>query len=345
MKLKKIILLVFLIFITTSCGVHEFPDENGVDLATVDLTLDLDFDTVMPVYTIINYNTRTQAQSDKYDVRYIVKAYRMVNGEYYTAEPYSTNIFTKDDVSTLSNSVTVKLPAGKFKIMVWTDYVEQGSTANMFYNTDDFSNIGFIGKTYVGNTDLRDAFIGAKEFDLTNHTPGMYDHVSGVIPMGRPLAKFKFITTDLNEFIDKYLIAHKDEFKKSNNSLASVDLNQFKVVFIYGGYLPSVFDMFRDKPIDSAVGISFSSTMTEVGSEEATLGFDYVLVNGVESSVTVTMALYDKDNTLLSAVHNINVPLKRGKLTIVKAKFLTHGTNTGVGIDSSFDDDFNVYFN
>jgi hypothetical protein len=346
MKCKKLILLVFLIFVTTSCGVHEFPDENGGDNATVDLTLNLDFDTVMPLYTIVNYTARAIASSDQYDVRYIVKSYRMVNGEYSTDEPYSTNIFTKDDISTLNNSVTVKLPPGKFKIMVWADYVEQGSTANMFYNPDDYSNIGFNGSNYTGSTDLRDAFVGSEEFYLTNNASGMYAKLSGVVLMRRPVAKFKFVATDLNEFIDKYLVVRKNALKKSNNSLASADLSQFKIVFVYPGYLPSIFNMFSDKPVDAAVGIKFLSSITEVNGGEATLGFDYVLVKDGESSVTVSVALYDKNSNLLSAVTDINVPLKRGKLTIVKAKFLTKGaTNNGVGIDPSFDDDFNVYFN
>ena len=73
------------------------------------------------------------------------------------------------------------------------------------------------------------------------------------------------------------------------------------------------------------------------------LGFDYVLVNGSEASVQIAVEVYDYDSTLLSSTGTITVPLKRSKLTTLIGEFLTVTTQGGVGIDPSYDGEFNIF--
>lgn len=78
--------------------------------------------------------------------------------------------------------------------------------------------------------------------------------------------------------------------------------------------------------------------------DNAELGFDYVFVNGHESSVTVSVEIYDRDGTLLSRSQPISVPLVRNKVTIVRGKFLTVKAEGGVSIDADFDGEYNYEY-
>ena len=89
-------------------------------------------------------------------------------------------------------------------------------------------------------------------------------------------------------------------------------------------------------------GVRFESTNQAVDEHEEGLGFDYVFVNGKESSVMVTVALLDEDGTQLSRSNQIEVPLKRSMLTVVKGSFLIQETGGGVAIDPDFEGEFNI---
>ena len=58
-------------------------------------------------------------------------------------------------------------------------------------------------------------------------------------------------------------------------------------MFRYQGFMPCSFNMFTNKPADSWTGVAFDSTMQRLSDTEVELGFDYVFVNGGESTVPV----------------------------------------------------------
>ena len=122
-----------------------------------------------------------------------------------------------------------------------------------------------------------------------------------------------------------------------------VDLEKYTVVFFYSGYMPNAYNMMEGKPCDSATGVKFSSAISAIDNHDARLGFDYVFVNGEESSVMVTVALYDEEGTQLSISRQIEVPIKRSMLTTVRGSFLMQNTGGGVAIDPGFEDEFNIY--
>lgn len=166
--------------------------------------------------------------------------------------------------------------------------------------------------------------------------------------MERPLAKFEFISTDLQEFITKAMEelskkkAGQTDARDGDTVDPAIDLSKYRVVFYYSGYMPCAFNIMDNKPCDSMTGVSFESTIKAVDEHEARLGFDYVFVNGKESSVMVTVALLDEDGTQLSRSNQIEVPLKRSMLTVVKGSFLIQETGGGVAIDPDFEGEFNI---
>jgi hypothetical protein len=217
----------------------------------------------------------------------------------------------------------------------------QTSSDNHFHNTDNFAEIRLQGD-HKGNNDYRDAFRGSNNIslvaDIMEHLPDTLD-----IAMQRPLAKFEFVTTDLKEFIDKeYQYLLKEVETRGELLPTRVNTDDYKVVLYYSGYMPFAYNMNADKPVDSKLGVSFESKIDVLNENEASLGFDYVFVNGKTSSVTVQIGLYDKEDSQLALSVPINVPLQRNHHTVVKGSFLMEETSGGITINPDFDGNHNI---
>ena len=356
----------------TSCAVHEWPEPTPADVI-----VNLDFDTQMPQYKVLNEEgTRASHDGRDYDIRYAIAAYRLLQDGSYAEEPFLLKVFSKDEIEELNASFRFSIDEGSYRFYVWTDFVLAGTRSDYFYNTTSFRRISLQG-THEGNNDFRDAFSGSADLQVIRR--GSKETPSTVtVQMRRPLAKFEFITTDLQEFITKTIEAmiRKEEAeaaakagetkseggdnpeditptesdtktdgdtKTGDTKTPVVDLEKYKVVFFYSGYMPNAYNMMEGKPCDSATGVKFSSAISTIDNHDARLGFDYVFVNGEESSVMVTVALYDEEGTQLSISRQIEVPIKRSMLTTVRGSFLMQNTGGGVAIDPGFDDEFNIY--
>lgn len=161
--------------------------------------------------------------------------------------------------------------------------------------------------------------------------------------MQRPLAKFEFITTDLQKFIDKEMeILKKEAETRGHDNPTRVDINDYKVIVLYSGFMPDTYNMNTDKPIDSSMGVSFESELNALNENEASLGFDYVFVNGKEAGISVQIGLYDSENRQVAFSEPINVPLRRNRHTVVRGSFLMQQASGGITIDSDFDGNHNI---
>ena len=362
----------------TSCAVHEWPEPTPADVI-----VNLDFDTQMPQYKVLNEEgTRASHDGRDYDIRYTIAAYRLLQDGNYAEEPFLLKVFSKDEIEELNATFRFSIDEGSYRFYVWTDFVLAGTRSDYFYNTTSFRRISLQG-THEGNNDFRDAFSGSADLKVIRR--GSKETPSTVtVQMRRPLAKFEFITTDLQEFITKTIEAmiRKEEAeaaakageakseggdnpeditptesdtktdgdtktggdtKTDDTKTPVVDLEKYTVVFFYSGYMPNAYNMMEGKPCDSATGVKFSSAISAIDNHDARLGFDYVFVNGEESSVMVTVALYDEEGTQLSISRQIEVPIKRSMLTTVRGSFLMQNTGGGVAIDPGFEDEFNIY--
>lgn len=333
----------------TSCAVHEWPEPSPADVI-----VNLDFDTQLPQYKVLNEEgTRASRDGRDYDIRYTIAAYRLLQDGSYAEEPFLLKVFSKDEIDELNATFRFSIDEGSYRFYVWTDFVLAGTQSDYFYNTTNFRRISLQG-THEGNNDFRDAFSGSADLQVIRR--GSKETPSTVtVQMRRPLAKFEFITTDLQEFITKTIEAmiRKEEAEaaakagetksEGDTKTQVVDLEKYTVVFFYSGYMPNAYNMMEGKPCDSATGVKFSSAISAIDNHDARLGFDYVFVNGEESSVMVTVALYDEEGTQLSISRQIEVPIKRSMLTTVRGSFLMQNTGGGVAIDPGFEDEFNIY--
>lgn len=327
-------LSLFLVGAATSSCVHQFPDEDKT--GTVNLTV-LQEREWLPD-TVVNL---TRAESGDVVIRYDFKVYPKGSTSYCIKE------FTilKDDLTRQDYVTSLELMPGEYDLYCWSDYANPDGTP-IYYDDSDFAAITYI-KPYEGDSDLRDVFRGMTSFTIT--PAGYYElqPVDATINLSRPFARYKFIATDLAEFVDKETTRGKfvDGLSAGvapGDGQKRARLSDYRVKVKYPLYMPAVFNNFRNNPVDSWTEVEFTGTMTQISSTEAMLAMDYVMVNGLQSSVQVMLEVYDPDGLLIARTNTITVPTKRNRTTLIYNKFLTTIRNDGVGIDPDFDGEYNI---
>ena len=328
------------LLLTFQSCVHEMPDTPKGDVY-VDLLFDMN---LLPTYQEVYYgltrsNEAKRVRQEDMELRYIVRCYSATNDSCFSDVPAYEFCYTNSNLSQLNYRCRLSVIPGKYRIRVWADYITLGNVTDKFYNTSNFADISIAGdkQGYQGSTEMRSAFIGQQDVDIPA-TTDLDDPITvgAHVEMIRPMAKFKFVTTDLADFIEKYLgVTDPDEASR-------VDLSDYQIMFRYTGFLPTHFNVFTDKPFDAEQGYSFMSTITEAANGEATLGFDYVFVNGHASSVSVAIGIYSKEGTLLSFSNPVEVPLMRNQQTIVRGRFLTTNSSGSIAIDHEYDGNYDI---
>lgn len=318
----------------SSC-VHQFPEGDDITPVVINVVQETEW---LPDYIM----DITRAYGGEVDIRYDFRVYPKGN----TTDCIKEFSIYKDDLTRQEYTTYLEMLPGDYDLWCWSDYCEAGDHSPIYYDDSNFANITYI-KPYEGDTDLRDTFRGMTSFSVKD--PGMEEPqpVDATIVLTRPMARYMFIATDLAEFIDREttrgkLIPNGADPSQIPAGQRWAKLTDYKVKVVYPMYMPAVFDNFKNNPIDSWTGISFDCTMLQLNADEARMAMDYVYVNGEESGVQVMMELYDPDGTLIARTNTITVPTKRDRTTIVRGKFLTTLRTDGVGIDPSFDGEFNI---
>lgn len=352
--MRKILWLIvgLPLLLLTACDVHEFPE---APVATT-FHLRLNYETEMTEWKHAYDGTSIieQGYGKTYDnlltdgkIRYIVRAYPIRDKQRTAQNATAEFVFTKDIAEGYDHEVTLALPPGDYNIQVWSD-LQQTDNNTYIYNADNFASIMLQG-VHRSNTNYRDAFRGSNNIslvsDIMERVPETYE-----ITMQRPLAKFEFVTNDVEEFIEKESTRVASEASQRSSlptidiSTRSVNIEDYKVVFYYLGFMPCAYSIYTDKPVDSSTGILFESTLKELSASEASMGFDYVFVNGTKSAVTVQIGLYDNEGQQLSITGPIEVPLKRSHHTIMEGTFLLQDASGGIAINPEFDGEYTLIF-
>lgn len=350
--------IVCMTMVLTGCWVHEFPDTPD----TAPLWLHLRFDTEMQQSYISLSRACAPIQPTQMCtsgmMRYIIRLYPQdASVHNASSAAYREYTVTRDIAGGYDADIRLDAPPGDYRIMVWADLVESGGNAGGFYDAADFSRITTL-TPYAGSTDYRDAFRGEAVTTVVTSTSEPVP-VEATVSMVRPLAKFEFVANDVRLFMEQQTLAmaekekekDKDNAAKDNTSKGSSDgttraanLDDYRVRIIYNGYVPVSYNIFSDMPNDAIMGVECDGRIRRLSTDEASLGFDYVLVNGHATEVTVQLAIYDKDGTLVSRTMPVNVPLRRSCHTIISGGLLTQKTTGGVGVNPSYDGEFNIIY-
>lgn len=337
-------LIAYIILLTSSsCNVHQWPEASKY--AKLHLRLNYETEITEWKYLYNDDDIKELGLGKTYDncqqhgtIQYIIRAYPL-SGKQCAEEDFTQEfVFTKDIDNGYNHNFTFDIPPGEYNIMVWSDLVDTSTNTN-FYNARKFSEITLKG-THVGNTNYRDAFRGTCNISLTtDYTEQSPDTLN--ITMQRPMAKFEFVTNDVAEFIKKEKYRYGPNGVSNGNN---IKIEDYKVVFYYIGFMPYAYSIFTDKPVDSATGIMFETKLKGLDKSKASMGFDYVFVNGMVSTVTIQIGIYDKKGNQRSLTNPIKVSLMRSHHTTLTGNFLMQNASGGVDLNPNYDGDLNLVF-
>ena len=325
------------------CDVHEWPEEAE----SVPFELRLDFKIDISAWDYFYTRSKSRLSSENYDMRYVLRAYPVFTDGTVSSEYVKEFIFTRPHTSLgddYSYQTQLHLPEGKYRLMVWTDFVEPGTTEHTFYNCDNFNSIVLHG-SHRANTDYRDAFAGKVDVELVSSIQEGIEVVNAEILLKRPFAKYTFISNDLQEFVTRELLrlSRGENGVDGGDASRVVNLEDYQVIISYPMYMPNTYNLFTDKAVNSATGVKYTSKLIRLSEDEVSLGFDYVVINDdPDAKVTVAVGLFDKEGTQIAMSETFNIPLKRSMNTIVHGKFMTVESGGGISIDPSFNGDHNI---
>lgn len=352
---------VLLAFMTAGCDVHEFPDDVEPEPPVAHSRVILDFvDLDMPLYTTIDITPAESRQASQLYSRHIIKVYPADGASTASRDEIaSVTILDTPGNITLRREVDINLSPGTYRYIAWSDYSIDGG--NTYYDPASFAEISLISTERGGlhyhatDTPEREAFRGEGTFTvgadgLMYNPDGTRQLDEAIIEMRRPLARFQFITNDLDRFVTSSRFHQNDGSRdaasaEAINPLPSINPSSYRILFRYAGYMPCAFNNFTNKPVDAITSAAFTGAITPLPDTpaEASLGADYVFTNGSETSVLIVLDIFDADTgERIASTDVISVPVKRNHLTIVKGPFLTCGTGSNIGVNPGFDGDINI---
>lgn len=294
---------------------------SGIHLSTVRLALSvpgLD----LPAYTA------TRAGSEGKPLRCVAEVYQA--GTSNRVHRRVQDCALQSDGTFLAE---LSLMPGDYDLRLWADW--NGG----YYNADDLNKVLVLTDDYVANgeTDKKDAYYATTTLSVPSSPTG---GVEGAVSLVRPFAKYRLIATDVEAY---HNLIDKGE--------ALPDIEDLQVRVTYEGFFPTGFSVATGKPNDALnTGIHYTSVPTVAEGYDAKVnrqvGADFVLTNGEESFVTVTIQMVDTNTgEAVAAVQHVKIPYKRGHLTTVTGHFLTAGkTPGGVQIDTEWGEDIVIEF-
>ncbi|MBO7307784.1 MAG: hypothetical protein J6U59_07130, partial [Alistipes sp.] len=256
-----------------------------------------------------------------YDIRFILEVYD-ANGE-----------LAKDRMVKVGDATQAAfnfrlVPGRNYKFVVWADFVNEGSEADLHYNTsteNGLRDVKIIEEKWTAIDESRDAYTAAVDVED-------YSGASQIDPivLTRPFAKLRVVTNDIKE-----MITLRPEIVK---------VNYFDTEFY------TAFDAFAENPINQ----SYTGHELTVNLKEDFYTNENPDENGVEKGVKTLFAdyffakegdrvmfsmdvVFNDRSTLPTVMFNTNIPVDRNKLTTIYGPVLTDANNVTVKIESEFD--------
>lgn len=227
------------------------------------------------------------------------------------------------------------IPGNVYHIVAWADFVTEGSTDDLHYNTEDFTKIVIKDEADKQlNDESRDAFFVTKKITVN----GALDET---ITLTRPFAKVRTVTTDWayeslpmpDNFIVKYygckrfegLNAVTGKSVSATGDENGVDLPE----------LATSTSVFKTE-IANSVDEKFYKKGYDELKNNRTLFVDYLFVDATQQPLHFEIEMRKGDTKVGTKDIKTNVPIQRNWLTTVVGNLFTINGRISLNITSHF---------
>ena len=270
----------------------------------------------------------TNVDFSQYDLRYQLAVFRIEDGNYVEAVSPQKKIVDSYEPVTYSLRLT---PNRNYQVVVWADFVRQGETEDLHYDTHDFRNITVpeLPDKYLLNDESKDAYYISENFTIENEIPDN-------LVLKRPFAKLRVVTTDWNyenlEMPDNFKVSYYG-CKRFVNLDAVLGTSSY------------------DELSDDVSTVSvYTATLKDDKEYEAgydkteanrTIIVDYLMTDVEEQTpVHLTLEALKGDKQIAKQDLKTDIPIKRNWLTTIIGNTLTTGATFNVSIDEGFDNEW-----
>lgn len=264
----------------------------------------------------------TNVDFTNYDLRYQLAVYRVDGDQLVEAITPQAKIVNDYQPVTYSLRLT---PGRQYKVVVWADFVAEGTTGDLHYNTADFRNITAIDPTVL-NDESRDAYFITQDYTL--------DEPAVNLVLKRPFAKVRVVTTDWG---------YENLEMPDNVKVTYYGCKRFNNIDVVTGVSNSE-ELAADVAGNVVYTGSFNKAEKEYGQDydatasNRTIMVDYLLTD-IEEQTPIHMALETLDGANRITYHELNtdIPIQRNWLTTIIGNTLTSEAQFTVSIDENFE--------
>lgn len=324
MKKYHYLMGMVLLGLATSCS--EVMDEPGLNPNGDEITLRFEAPEALQITRAVPGTNSGQGglvnvDWNQYDLRYQVAVYSE-DGSTLLAEPQLKTVDTYGPV-TFNFRLT---PNNTYKFVAWADFVRQGETADLHYNTADFTRIAIQdGPGAQLNDESRDAYFLAKNVAVSQT-------FGETMTLKRPFAKLRVVTTDWASSGAKM----PDNFKVSYHDCTRfVELNAVTGE-ASGGADADASVVYTATLQQDASGDKFYEGGYDATANNRTLFVDYLIANDVQQAIHFSVDWLRGTESILTKDFTTNIPIQRNYLTTILGNLLTVGGSMTINIEEGF---------
>ncbi len=300
----------------------EYPEmtedgELGVDPTSVNVCIDISADLrlggEMPDYQGEDSELKHRITVAVYDERT-----RMVERE-------NTVYAELSEDGNLDVEMDFRLHAKEYRFVVWADLESEGESG-AYYNIDDLTSILYADNNYRGQTVAKDALYASCTFDFSEYEDKWNGTETVEMELERPMGAYELVATDVQKFLSKI-------------EAGTVTGETFTVRVNYDGFLPAGFNAYDGIAKHAFRYLTYRRTIRvpDDDTEELSLVFDYVFMDGDKTDIPLTVDILDEDSNIIASM-SLTIACTRNEMTQIRRSFLTSLPGDGVGIDDDFED-------
>ena len=275
----------------------------------------------------------TNVDMSQYDIRYKLAVYNANND--LVIAPI---IKTVDSYEEITYELRLT-PNRQYKFVVWADFVQQGQTTDLHYNTSDFLNITCLDAANKQlNDETRDAYWIAKDINVGTTA------INETLVLRRPFSKIRVVTTDWGlvpaDKPDYFSIQYYGtDCKRFNSMNLLTGVSTGTPLTAKGDASIITYDVNVDKD-NKDYKLGYDSD-----EHNRTMTVDYLMTDKSEQTPLHVVFTAKKGGAAGQVISTydftVNVPIQRNYLTTLMGNLLTTATHIKVVIEENFVEEYN----